>query len=75
MNGMLRLWTALKRLTDKVVLGLEIAGASGGVLQSTHLLNAKDNERVTIHELRGFISNDLTGALTVFLRYVEENGG
>ncbi|MCV6601084.1 MAG: relaxase/mobilization nuclease domain-containing protein, partial [Cohaesibacter sp.] len=28
-----------------------------------HLLNAEDNEHVTIHELRGFISDDLKDAL------------
>lgn len=37
----------------------------GGATQlALHLLNAEDNEHVTIHELRGFISDSLTGALT-----------
>lgn len=37
----------------------------GGSTQlALHLLNAEDNEHVTIHELRGFISDDLRGALT-----------
>ena len=27
-----------------------------------HLLNARDNEHVTVHELRGFVSNDLQSA-------------
>ncbi len=36
----------------------------GGAAQlALHLLNADDNEHVTIHELRGFIADDLTGAL------------
>lgn len=36
----------------------------GATALATHLLNAEDNEHVTTHELRGFISDDLTGALT-----------
>lgn len=37
----------------------------GGSMQmALHLLNAEDNEHVTIHELRGFISDSLTEALT-----------
>ena len=36
----------------------------GGSTQlALHLLNAEDNEHVTIHELRGFISDSLTEAL------------
>lgn len=30
---------------------------------SRHLLNARDNEHVEIHDLRGFLSGDLEGAL------------
>jgi len=36
----------------------------GGAVQlALHLLNAEDNEHVTVHELRGFISDDLREAL------------
>lgn len=35
---------------------------SGGMRLAQHLMNAKDNEHVEIHELRGFVSNDLHGA-------------
>lgn len=30
---------------------------------SAHLLNEEDNDHVTVHELRGFVSDDLRGAL------------
>ena len=30
---------------------------------SRHLLNAQDNEHVELHDLRGFMSDDLHGAL------------
>lgn len=36
----------------------------GGMQMALHLLNAEDNEHVTIHEMRGFISDSLTEALT-----------
>lgn len=37
----------------------------GGAMQmALHLINAEDNEHVTIHEMRGFISDSLTEALT-----------
>lgn len=37
----------------------------GGAMQmALHLLNGEDNEHVTIHETRGFISESLTEALT-----------
>ncbi|MGI9505989.1 MAG: relaxase/mobilization nuclease domain-containing protein, partial [Geminicoccaceae bacterium] len=36
----------------------------GGMQMALHLLNAQDNEHVTIHEMRGFISDSLTEALT-----------
>ncbi|MGF1454116.1 MAG: relaxase/mobilization nuclease domain-containing protein [Alphaproteobacteria bacterium] len=36
----------------------------GGAAQlSRHLLNAKDNEHVEVHEVRGFVAEDLSGAL------------
>ncbi|MEO0384199.1 MAG: relaxase/mobilization nuclease domain-containing protein [Pseudomonadota bacterium] len=36
----------------------------GGATQlSAHLLNEEDNDHVTVHELRGFVSDDLRGAL------------
>ena len=35
----------------------------GGARQlAAHLLNARDNEHVEVHELRGFCADDLTGA-------------
>jgi len=36
----------------------------GGMQMALHLLNAEDNEHVTIHEMRGFISDSLSEALT-----------
>ncbi len=36
----------------------------GGMQMALHLLNVEDNEHVTIHEMRGFISDSLTEALT-----------
>lgn len=36
----------------------------GGMQMAIHLLNAEDNEHVTIHEMRGFISDSLREALT-----------
>ena len=36
--------------------------AGGGQL-AAHLLNHKDNDHIDVHDLRGFISDDLTGAL------------
>lgn len=35
--------------------------AGGGQL-AAHLMNLRDNDHVTVHELRGFVSNDLHGA-------------
>lgn len=35
----------------------------GGRQLARHLLNAHDNEHVHVHDLRGFVSNDLTAAL------------
>ena len=35
---------------------------SGGGQLATHLMNVCDNEHVTVHELRGFLSDDLHGA-------------
>lgn len=35
---------------------------AGGIQLATHLMNVRDNEHVTVHELRGFMSDDLHGA-------------
>lgn len=35
---------------------------AGGMQLATHLLNDNENDHVTIHELRGFVSDDLAGA-------------
>ncbi len=35
---------------------------AGGSQLASHLLNVADNEHVTVHEMRGFISEDLHGA-------------
>lgn len=35
---------------------------SGGPQLARHLMNAKDNDHVSLHELRGFVSDDLIGA-------------
>lgn len=35
----------------------------GGKQLAQHLLNDRDNEHVELHELRGFVSDDLTGAM------------
>lgn len=37
---------------------------AGGVQLARHLLNDRDNDHVTVHNLRGFISDDLNGAFT-----------
>lgn len=42
-----------------ILKGSQRAGA--GAL-AAHLLNEKDNEHVRVHELRGFVAGDLTGA-------------
>ena len=36
----------------------------GGMQMALHLLNVEDNEHVTIHEIRGFVSDTLTEAMT-----------
>ena len=36
---------------------------AGGMQLAAHLLNDNDNDHVTIHELRGFVSENLAGAL------------
>lgn len=41
---------------------LKAAQRSGAKALATHLLNAQDNEFVEVHEVRGFISDDVTGA-------------
>ena len=43
-----------------ILKGSQRAGAKQ---LSTHLLNRRDNEQVCVHELRGFASEDLHGAL------------
>lgn len=44
-----------------ILKGSQRAGA--GAL-AAHLLNERDNEHVRVHELRGFVADDLHGALT-----------
>ncbi|MGJ8534136.1 MAG: AAA family ATPase [Alphaproteobacteria bacterium] len=41
---------------------LEANERAGGSRLARHLVNAVDNDHVEIHELRGFVSNDLFGA-------------
>ncbi len=36
----------------------------GGMQMALHLLNVEDNEHVTVHEMRGFVSDSLSEALT-----------
>ena len=43
-----------------ILKGSQRAGAKQ---LSAHLLNERDNEHVTLHELRGFVADDLRGAL------------
>lgn len=35
---------------------------AGGARLAAHLMNCRDNDHVAVHELRGFVSNDLHGA-------------
>jgi hypothetical protein len=35
---------------------------AGGSQLAAHLTNLRDNDHVTVHELRGFVSDDLHGA-------------
>jgi hypothetical protein len=42
---------------------LKASQRAGGKQLAAHLLNAKDNEHVQVHELRGFMADDLHGAL------------
>ena len=35
----------------------------GGRQMATHLLNGVQNEHVTVHQVRGFLATDVTGAL------------
>lgn len=41
---------------------LEANERAGGSRLARHLMNTVDNDHVKIHELRGFVSNDLFGA-------------
>lgn len=41
---------------------LKASQRSGGKQLALHLLRADENEHVSVHELRGFVSEDLTGA-------------
>lgn len=42
---------------------LFVASERGGAKQlAQHLLNDRDNDHVTVHEVRGFVSEDVTGA-------------
>lgn len=42
---------------------LKASQRGGGKQLAVHLLRADENEHVNVHELRGFVSEDLTGAL------------
>ncbi|MFN3224721.1 MAG: relaxase/mobilization nuclease domain-containing protein [Hyphomicrobiales bacterium] len=42
---------------------LKASERGGGKQLALHLLNTHDNEHVEVHELRGFVSDDLTGAM------------
>jgi hypothetical protein len=42
---------------------LEGAQRGGGKQLALHLLNSRDNEHVEVHEIRGFASDDIVGAL------------
>lgn len=42
---------------------LKASQRAGGKQLAAHLLNARDNDHVTVHELRGFVADDLTAAL------------
>ncbi|WP_375566666.1 relaxase/mobilization nuclease domain-containing protein [Oceaniradius stylonematis] len=42
---------------------LKASQRGGGKQLAAHLLNARDNDHVTVHELRGFVAGNLTGAL------------
>ncbi|MEM7776514.1 MAG: hypothetical protein AAF732_12970 [Pseudomonadota bacterium] len=42
---------------------LKASQRGGGKQLAIHLLRADENEHVDVHELRGFVSDDLTGAL------------
>lgn len=41
---------------------LKASQRGGGNQLAAHLMNAKDNEHVHVHELRGFVADDLEGA-------------
>ena len=41
---------------------LKASQRGGGKRLAAHLLNARDNEHVHVHELRGFTADDLPGA-------------
>lgn len=41
---------------------LKASQRAGGKQLAAHLLNGRDNDHVTVHELRGFVADDLTGA-------------
>ena len=42
---------------------LKASQRSGAAQLSAHLLNDRDNDHITVAELRGFVADDLTGAL------------
>lgn len=42
---------------------LKASQRSGGIALANHLLNDRDNDHVTLHSLRGFIADDLHGAM------------
>ena len=42
---------------------LKASERGGGKQLALHLLNTSDNEHVELHEIRGFVSGDLLGAM------------
>lgn len=42
---------------------LKASQRSGGIALANHLMNDRDNDHVTLHSLRGFIADDLHGAM------------
>lgn len=43
---------------------LKASQRGGGKQLALHLLKTEENEHVEVHDIRGFVSNDLLGSLT-----------
>lgn len=41
---------------------LKASQRAGGMQLARHLMNTLDNDQMTVHEMRGFIANNLHGA-------------